>query len=782
MKTFFVLSHFHWDREWYQSFEEYRFRLVRAVDELLSIMERDPDYKYFHMDGQTVVLEDYLQIRPENRARLEKLIRDGRIVIGPWYVMPDEFLVSGESLVRNLQKGGHICRQYGVEPMHCYYVTDLFGHNTQSPQIALGFGLPCTALFRGIADYPKDTFVWEGADGSRILCWKLDRNYCYSTFYFAARRPFDGGEIETGPMLERIGRYIEYTRQAAVCDAVLSFDGCDHADPEPMTPTLLRQINEAFPDVTFVHETMDRYYQAFAAQAPALETIRGALYRSGQGGSNNFLLQNVLSSCVVLKQQNAACEQLLTRVCEPLDVYTALLCPPVRGRLRYAAVPRSDFFRRAWELLLQNQPHDSICGCSIGPVHQDNETRYRHVRQICSMVLDDEMLQLGDAMKTDAGGADGAFLLYNPAPEPVDGCTVFSLRVPEGTDPSFTMYDPEGRPVPFQILHREPDQRPVSRKLTLVTFRRETVLTVAAPIRLPAGGFAAYTYKAAQPVQADEVYNGTPVIRTCAPEGTMQTAPLCFDNGPLTVRFCPDGTLCVTDKATGLIYEKLLQLQDGGDVGDGYRYVAPEQDAVACGTNAALSVTADGPLAAEVRIETTVAGVTVRQTVVIRRNSRQVDVCADLDNTKENHRLRVLMPLPFAVKEFVTRLPYDMAVWPVRTPHNAGMADRDTGVNPAQGAVLLRHGPAAFAVYTQGLYEVEMKPELLYLTLMRSVTGEVGLLRGEYASMLRPLHLEYALDFTADLTPAAAYRRSDLFQNGLYSYACAAHDGPLTGV
>lgn len=104
-KKLHVISHTHWDREWYQTFQGYRKRLVAIIDELIEQMEKDEKFRFFHLDGQTIVLEDYLRIKPENEVRLRKLIEDGRLIIGPWYVMPDGFLVSGESLVRNLLRG-----------------------------------------------------------------------------------------------------------------------------------------------------------------------------------------------------------------------------------------------------------------------------------------------------------------------------------------------------------------------------------------------------------------------------------------------------------------------------------------------------------------------------------------------------------------------------------------------------------------------------------------------------------------------------------------------------
>jgi mannosylglycerate hydrolase len=103
--TAIVLPHSHWDREWYHSFEQFRFELVHFVDDLLESLEGDPAIQVFLLDGQVILLEDYLQIRPEHRSRLRALVQAGRLLIGPWYVQPDEFLVSPESLIRNLLAG-----------------------------------------------------------------------------------------------------------------------------------------------------------------------------------------------------------------------------------------------------------------------------------------------------------------------------------------------------------------------------------------------------------------------------------------------------------------------------------------------------------------------------------------------------------------------------------------------------------------------------------------------------------------------------------------------------
>src|SRR5512143_1978299 len=151
MFTIHLVSHTHWDREWYQTFQQFRLRLVHLIDGLLDILDTDPQYKHFMLDGQTIVLEDYLQIRPEREADLHKYVQNGRILIGPWYLMPDEFLVSPEAIIRNLQEGDRVARRFGPKMM-VGYIPDPFGHIGQMPQILRGFDIQTASLWRGVQD------------------------------------------------------------------------------------------------------------------------------------------------------------------------------------------------------------------------------------------------------------------------------------------------------------------------------------------------------------------------------------------------------------------------------------------------------------------------------------------------------------------------------------------------------------------------------------------------------------------------------------------------------
>lgn len=172
-----VYSHTHWDREWYKTFQTFRFGLVNVIDQVLNLIQAG-EYDYFILDGQTAVLDDYLEIRPALKEAIAKRIRQGKIVIGPWYILPDEFLVSGESIIRNLLLGKADSENFG-NFQSIGYLPDMFGHIAQMPQILTGFGIKKSVVWRGV-NPDKCLFVWEGLDGTRMLTLHLTEGY-YNT-------------------------------------------------------------------------------------------------------------------------------------------------------------------------------------------------------------------------------------------------------------------------------------------------------------------------------------------------------------------------------------------------------------------------------------------------------------------------------------------------------------------------------------------------------------------------------------------------------------------------
>ncbi|MGN1099390.1 MAG: alpha-mannosidase, partial [Christensenellales bacterium] len=163
----YYFSGTHRDREWYQTYQGFRLMCVDFIDDMIDYLEKNPGFKVFHLDGQTIILQDYLEIMPENEQRLRRLIRDGRILIGPWYTMPDEFILSGESLIRNLRLGHRLSKEWGVSAWKNGYLCDIFGHISQMPQILSGFGIRTAVLGRGTNEAETPMFFeWKSPDGS----------------------------------------------------------------------------------------------------------------------------------------------------------------------------------------------------------------------------------------------------------------------------------------------------------------------------------------------------------------------------------------------------------------------------------------------------------------------------------------------------------------------------------------------------------------------------------------------------------------------------------------
>jgi len=227
MTTLHIVPQTHWDREWYLPFQSFRIKLVHLIDMLLDILDHDPAFTHFTLDGQTIILEDYLEIRPERESDLIRHIRSGRLLIGPWYILPDEFLVSPEATVRNLLQGGSLCDRFGAR-MDIGYLPDPFGHIGQMPQILLGFGIEMAAFRRGLADEPCELW-WQAPDGSRVLTAYLRDGYDN-----AARLP-------TIPSV-----FIDFIRErrdslaphSAVAHLLL-LNGTDHHEPQPEVPALV---------------------------------------------------------------------------------------------------------------------------------------------------------------------------------------------------------------------------------------------------------------------------------------------------------------------------------------------------------------------------------------------------------------------------------------------------------------------------------------------------------------------------------------------------------------
>ncbi len=640
------ISHTHWDREWYLTREQFRLRLVELIDRVIDRLTADARFKCFHLDGQTIVLEDYLEMRPEREAALRRLIADGRLLVGPWYDMPDEFLVSGEALVRNLALGHRLARRFG-EPMMVGYLPDLFGHVAQMPQILARCGLDNAVLWRGFGG-PKAEYWWEAPDGTRLLMLHLPpEGYCNAVRVALVR----------SEMIDRTRSVIARERARSAVGQVLLMNGVDHVEPHPNVMDLIDQLANG--QVRIAHSTLPAYVRAVqralesAEGKGGLEVIRGEL----RGGEDYApLLPGVLSARTYLKQWNARVQNELERWAEPLSVFAMVATGSAAGPAGLAAAARDEReaagrerqkttrptideatypaidtltypdgeLRYAWKTLLQNHPHDSICGCSIDEVHTENETRFARAAQVADAVATRALTRLARSVgggtrerlravvvNTDiapyAGTVEAAIDLPYASAEPRRRIDAEALEEPVhfyAPDARVAaVLDPSGAPTSFQILDAED-------VITQVMSRYETPWALRARrvhlvwmAEVPPCGYAAYDVMVAEGggpraeggeqrtdgggpradgggprADASDVGPGFSRASGVVSGFSRTLSDRSADNDCLRLTINDDGTVDVLDKRSGTRYSRCGELEDVGDVGDEYTYSPPARD------------------------------------------------------------------------------------------------------------------------------------------------------------------------------------------------------------
>ena len=451
MQKLHVVSHTHWDREWYLTFQQFRLKLVHLIDELLDILGEDPDFKHFMLDGQTIVLDDYLHMRPEKEGVLRHHIQAGRILIGPWHILPDLYLVSPEAHIRNLLEGARTTRRFGAR-MPVGYIPDPFGHPGQIPQILKGFGIDVAALWRGLSNLPAELW-WESPDGSRVLLAYLRDSYgnganlpAYNPELFAQQIAMAGDSLAAHSAL----------------DDHLIMLGDDHMEPSPHTSAAIAYANSHLPDTQVIHSTLPSYVQSIKEQISNLEkplpTIRGEL----RACDRSHLLPGVLSSSMWIKQRNHRTQALLERWAEPFSVFAANLtgdetrkmagsqrAPEAAASKRLGSV--APVLRQAWRLVMENHPHDSICGCSIDQVHDEMKPRFDQADQIGEEITLQALRALSQAADTQSTDAFSAIVLFNPLGSTHHDLVEVELSFPEGVA-AFELVDENKAVLPHEFL------------------------------------------------------------------------------------------------------------------------------------------------------------------------------------------------------------------------------------------------------------------------------------------------------------------------------------------
>ncbi|OWR26594.1 alpha-mannosidase [Saccharibacillus sp. O23] len=644
-KTAHIISHTHWDREWYLPYESHHLRLTALMNQLLNTLEQDRRYRYFHLDGQTIILDDYLQVYPDERPRLERLIHEGRIVIGPWYVLQDEFLTSSEANVRNLLIGHREAARWGPVSKLGYF-PDSFGNMGQAPQLlkqadieaaVFGRGVKPTGFDNQVSDAPGEyespysEMHWESPDGSSVA------GILFANWYS------NGNEIPAEPEAAKIywERKLADAEKYASTPELLFMNGCDHQPIQTDLGDALETASALYPDVDFVHTTFEDYLTALNRHDHAdWVTVRGELRSTRTDGWGTLV--NTASARVYLKQMNQAGQTLLEKGAEPLAAIAALTAG--------AAYPHEPL-AYAWKTLMQNHPHDSICGCGVDEIHREMVHRFDKSRHMAEALIEESLSAIGSKIGTDSVAAwpecARPVALFNATGWRRGGVVsaeVQAIRVDfrEGPSPQAIaerldalplglgrVVDADGREVPARIedlgarfgydLPGDGFRVPYMARTFRLTFEAEDV---------PALGYKLYAWvpeeeadkeagmeagaKSAAHAEFEGVADVDREVGTIgeAAFGSRLTIleeagrPVGMENEFLAVRFADDGSYSLTDKVAGRTYDGLGSYEDCGDIGNEYVFRQPEGDTALTtrGGRAEISLVEDEPYRAAYEI------------------------------------------------------------------------------------------------------------------------------------------------------------------------------------
>ncbi|MHB1000995.1 MAG: alpha-mannosidase [Armatimonadota bacterium] len=788
--TMHVISHTHWDREWYRTFQGFRMRLVDLVDNLLNILENEPGFKYFNFDGQTIVLEDYLEIRPHKRAILEKHIREGRILVGPWYQLNDEFLVSGESTVRSLLIGHRIAQEFGAI-MKVGYLPDQFGNISQMPQILNGFGIDNAIFGRGLqlVNDRKMEFYWESPDGSKVIT-------SFMAFWYNNAQRFPDDTDAAVQYTENIKNTM---KGVSHIDQLLLMNGVDHLEAQPGLSDIIARVNPKIGGDKLVHSTMPAYIEAMKEAVKRcgveLDTVVGE-FREDRHSS---ILAGTLSSRIYIKQANERCQTALERYTEPAASFAYVL----------GADYPQDYLNYTWKLLMENHPHDSICGCSIDQTHKEMMPRFEQVEQVTGELTDCALKNIAGRIKTDGD----SLVVYNPLNwERTDKvCTTLDFPIGDPdrgrpvVDPArnFAMIkflDESGNDVPFALISAKtmpitvyaPDELPLG-----LWIRRFEVELLAENI--PSCGYRTYKIEKCAMKPA---YEGN-----VAAEAYWDNA-LANEFVRLSVR---GGTISLErldmseDGPIADAYNNINMFEDVGDIGDEYVHTRPVDDVTVTSLDANPQVTIinRNPISATYKVDLTMTlpangdrinSTRTKETVecpvtsylTVTRGIPRVDIRTVINNQAKDHRVRVLFPTGIAAETSFAEGQYDVVERSVGIP-----SDWINGspFYPQQAWVDVCNDERGLCVINKGLPEYEVYKDegrTVGVTLLRctdriSAGGETGgLMMAEEAQCIGEYAFEYAVyPHAGNWQDAQVWKQAHQHNVPLMTVQTGAHNGDL---
>lgn len=638
----------HWDREWYLPFQGFRYNLVKTIDDMVSKLENDDEFKIFTLDGQTIVLEDYKAVAKTRAEKLKKLIEDGRVLVGPWYVMPDELLVSGESLIKNLMFGEKVAKDWNTKTLKYGYVNDVFGHIAQMPQIFAGFDIKGAYLGRGVGDRPNiNHFVWKAPDGTETLVY----HGFYGGFLLEVARHYGNEDF-----IERLRKYVDEEKAKSEIPIILLSNTNDHAMADGNSSKIVEIVKKEYPECEVEFAPLEQMVDEQKKYKDIMPVICGELIEPLHSNLNKVTGQlvavaNSISSYYPLKQNNDRYQNLLEHIIEPMIAVSHLENKSLDH----------EYVNIAYDYLLKNQPHDSICGCSVDRTHKDMIYRYDQIENICNALK-------FDFLGNEFAGENKSYILrvYNFDIKPQNKVITVDLPFKHGfkkdanrftkNEPinAFVIKNKSGEDIPYQINSIKHN------KLLRTTGQsaiRGDVYNVSFVAPIDSFGYCDFAIAEAdyRPVYDD------------ACSYTDHSA----ENKYIRMEIASNGEILVFDKRTNKTYSGLNRFVDNADFGDGWFSMPPANDRSisSFGFNAQISRLKSGPAGVSFEIVKKISlpnefdenvfersketvDLTIKSVVSLYKDSPYLDVETEIDNVAKDHRIQMVIPTEIECEDY----------------------------------------------------------------------------------------------------------------------------------
>ncbi len=780
VRTGHIVSHTHWDREWRYPIWETRFMLLDFFDELVVALENDV-CPSFLMDGQVSPIFDYLEIRPGMSNRIKELVRAGKLLVGPWLILPDEYPVDGESLVRNLLYGISKSKELGGI-FKVGYTSFGWGQTAQLPQIYAGFGIDVAMVGKRISKHraPKSEFLWCAPDGSKLLATRFG-DWGRANFYFkvhlsalfgidhegvdwqydwskggVAYHRADRAQMEQDHFrLDEPSRWHpEYitakvaeeawrtTDESVMEDDRLMMNGCDYTAIQPMFPQMVDRLNEIDNDSDrkWVQSSMSEFVKIMKEKIDVtkLMVVEGEL-RDGPAGS---LTGNALTTRLYLKRLNKHAQNMLIRFAEPLSVIASLT----------GADFNVSFITKAWEFLLSAHPHDSINGVTQDETVDGTMGRLDQVIELSQAIGNRAMQELVSRIDMrEFDDKDVLIVVLNPLPYPRHEILEAWINMPgelahnrfwTHESEGLQMLDATGTLVSTQWQGQSSEKYCVAELHTRAfPFNCQRHRIFFDTGELPAGGYKIFKANTLVHTKTIEIQLSDSKART----GTLLVASNILENEFLRIKMNPNGTFDMSDKRMGRTFYNFNYYEDRGEHGDYWVNERPMFDHVhtSLGCSARIWSEVSGPLIATLVSEITMklphcgdkqnqkrgselVEMTIRTKITLKAGNDQVEVKVDFDNDHKDHYLRVMFPTGLVKATHADAGGHFIVDHrPIRPQGpRAGMVWPDMATLPQNNFVDVSDGTIGLAFLNDSLTEYEVcdtDERVVALSLLRSV-------------------------------------------------------------